>query len=235
MKWLKRTSAYYLKTDIPSLCIWFFKEIIWFLQKNINRYMTTLADQLNDHFIQRTRAFQEQNYAWLVQYEHLISHAVTLTFDIKHLTNCLRNARRSITLHDPYVLNLIHGSMGYFKIKLNKSLYGNQRGRILFIPILEGLSSSENPHYHCLLGVDQDRKDVVEEKVKQLWPKAPFGGHQIVVKPYRDHGWIGYTTKQTLFVNRESIDWMNVLLPSCSPSTAEWRLPSMRREESMAL
>jgi hypothetical protein len=69
--------------------------------------------------------------------------------------------------------------------------------------------------------VSEDRFEVVESKVKAIWADAPFGGHQVVVKPYRGHGWVGYSTKNTLFANRESIDWMNVLLPTCLPSIAE--------------
>ena len=187
----------------------------------INTFMTTLSDQIQHNFASRINKFREEHQAWVMTHESLFTHALTLTFDINHLWNSLRKANISKPLNHPEVIDLLHGSMRYFKWKLDKSLYGNRRGRILFVPVLEGLKTGQKPHYHCLLGVSTDRFDVVESKVKEIWSDSPFGGHQVVVKPYRDHGWVGYSTKNTLFINRESIDWMNVLLPTCSPLTAE--------------
>jgi hypothetical protein len=199
----------------------FLAEIFDFGWIGINKCMTTLSDQLQADFTARINKYRSDHEAWAMTHEHSITHALTLTFDINHLWNTLRKVNITKPLNHPDVLDLLHGSMRYFKWKLEKSLYGNRRGNILFIPILEGLKDGQKPHYHCLLGVSEDRFDVVESKVKANWADAPFGGHQVVVKPYRDHGWVGYSTKNTLFENRESIDWMNVLLPTCSPSTAE--------------
>ena len=173
--------------------------------------MTTLTDQLNQQYISKLNKFRDQNEAWAMKHEHLITHALTLTFDINI----------SKTLNHPDVIELLHLSMRYFKWNLDKSLNGNRRGNLLLIPILEGLNDGQKPHYHCHLGVREDRFEVVEPKAKTIWADTPFGGHQAVVKPYRDHGWVGYSTKNTLFTNRESIDWMNVLLPTCSPSIVE--------------
>lgn len=183
--------------------------------------MTTLSDQLQADFTARINKYRNEHEAWAMTHAHLITHALTLTFDINHLWNALRKGNITKPLNHPDILELLHGSMRYFKWKLDKSLYGNRRGNVLFVPVLEGLNDGQKPHYHCLLGVGEDRFDVVESKVKTIWADSPFGGHQVIVKPYRDHGWVGYTTKNALFANRESIDWMNVLLPTCSPSTAE--------------
>jgi hypothetical protein len=183
--------------------------------------MTTLTDQLNQQYISKLNKFRDQNEAWAMKHEHLITHALTLTFDINHLWRVLHKGNISKTLNHPDVIELLHLSMRYFKWNLDKSLNGNRRGNLLLIPILEGLNDGQKPHYHCHLGVREDRFEVVEPKVKTIWADTPFGGHQAVVKPYRDHGWVGYSTKNTLFTNRESIDWMNVLLPTCSPSIVE--------------
>lgn len=199
----------------------FLAEIFDFGWIGINNFMTTLSDQLQKDFTARINKFRDEHEAWAMTHEHHITHAVTLTFDIHRLWRALHKGEISKSLHHPDVLELLHGSMRYFKMKLDKSLYGNRRGRLFFVPILEGLNDGQKPHYHCLLGVSEDRFDVVESKVKAMWADAPFGGHQVVVKPYRDHGWVGYTTKNALFANRENIDWMNVLLPTCSPLTAE--------------
>ena len=183
--------------------------------------MTTLSDQLHSDFTARINKYRSSHEAWAMTHESHITHALTLTFNIRHLQNTLRKANITKPLNHPDVLELLHGSMRYFKWKLDKSLYGSRRGNILFIPVLEGVRDGEKPHYHCLLGISEDRFESLELKVKDIWADSPFGGHQIVVKPYRDHGWVGYTTKNALFINRENIDWMNVLLPTCSPSTAE--------------
>jgi hypothetical protein len=199
----------------------FLAEIFDFGWIGINNFMTTLSDQLQNEFTSRINKFRDEHEAWAMTHEHHITHAVTLTFDIHRLWRALHKSEISKSLHHPEVLELLHGSMRYFKWKLDKSLYGNRRGRLFFVPILEGLNNGHKPHYHCLLGVSADRFDVVETQVKANWSDAPFGGQQVVVKPYWDHGWVGYTTKNALFANRENIDWMNVLLPTCSPLTAE--------------
>jgi hypothetical protein len=183
--------------------------------------MTTLNEQLNEQFASKLSKFRDQNESWVMKHERHITHALTLTFDINYLWRMLHKGNIAKTLNHPDVLELFTGSMRYFKWKLDKSLYGNKRGKLLLIPILEGLSTGQKPHYHCHLGICEDRFDVVEAKVKTIWADTPFGGHQVVVKPYRDHGWIGYSTKNTLFAKRESIDWMNVLLPTCSPLNIE--------------
>ncbi len=183
--------------------------------------MTTLSDQLNNEFKAKLDKFREDNESWVLNHEHLITHALTLTFDFKQLFRFLQKGCVAKSLNHPDVIEILQGSIRYFKWKLDKSLYGNRRGKLLFIPIIEGLRAGQKPHYHCHLGVSHDRFEVVESKIKMIWADSPFGGHQVVVKPYRDHGWVGYSTKSNLFTNREGIDWMNVLLPTCSPLTAE--------------
>jgi hypothetical protein len=178
-------------------------------------------EQINEASFREMSKTRDEHQAWVMKHEHLITHAVTLTFDIQLLRRTLKKWDCSETLNHTEVLTLFQKSMRNFKWKLDKSLYGNRRGRIFFVPILEGLRYGEKPHYHCHLGVSENRCDVVESKVNSIWTECPFGGQEIVVKPYRDRGWVGYTTKHALFVKRESIDWMNVLLPAQSPVIAE--------------
>ncbi len=178
-------------------------------------------DKFQEKHFEILDKFRSKNEEWILQHQHLITHSLTLTFDCRHLLRTLNKYQSSQTLNHPDVVEWLQASMRYFKNRLNKSLYGNRRGRILLIPVIEGLGIDQKPHYHCHLGVSKDRFDAVEAKVKSIWKEVPFGGTQVVVKPYRDHGWVGYSTKNTLFANRESIDWMNILLPTCSSSTAE--------------
>lgn len=183
--------------------------------------MSNLCDQLQNNYRAEILKIRSDHESWVMNHEHLITHAVTLTFDIRHLWRTVNKHQIAVTLKDTAVIDLLHQSMKYFKWKLEKSLYGNKRGKIFFVPVIEGLSNGQNPHYHCFLGVSEDRLEVVEEKVKFIWSKTLFGGDQIVVKPYRNRGWVSYTMKSAAFLNRESIDWMNVLLPTRFTSTAE--------------
>jgi hypothetical protein len=180
----------------------------------------TLAEQLQHDFQQSTNLCRNEHEEWLMTHEQFATHALTLTFDVTRLWRALNKTGTPTALHQPEVVAVLHDSMRQFKWKLKKSLYGNLNGKILFVPVLEGLRSGQNPHYHCLLGVDPTRFDVVEAKVKAAWTEVPFGGQQIVVDAYRDCGWVSYTTKNAIFANRESINWMNVLLPTQSQSSA---------------
>ena len=89
------------------------------------------------------------------------------------------------------------------------------------VPVIEGLSGGSKIHYHCAVAVPQDRMAVFSAKVKEAWSYAPLTGHQIDIQPYRNHGWLGYMSKQAKYLNRECIDWDNVFVPNCFTSTAE--------------
>ena len=88
---------------------------------------------------------------------------------------------------------------------------------LFFVPVIEGLNNGQVPHIHCCVGIPENRFGVFEQKVVQAWKKVPFSGFSVKVEPYRDEGWLAYSTKGSKFPNRISIDWTNIRVP-VSPS-----------------
>lgn len=178
--------------------------------------MTTLIEQIELNHLRQCDRYKQENIDWISKYEPHFTHFVTLTFQPKKL----RKLQDEITNRNiPNRLNLLELQKRSFRCFLNrlrKSLYGNSWQRygekILCIGILEGLHQDGKVHYHCLFGIEQDRHKQFAECVRQSWKKSPLSGHQIDVQLYRHSDLIGYMTKQTKYINRESIDWDNVLI-----------------------
>jgi hypothetical protein len=167
--------------------------------------------------------FREANSAWIAQYEPLFTHALTLTFNHTQMRRRIMSLDSSLVLNDDALVSIYKASMRMFKWRLARSLYGNAwkryGKRFVFIPILEGLKGGQKPHYHCMLGVTEDRIEKVAEKVLSIWREVPFGGTRIDVKRYRDRGWIDYSTKNVLKMRGDGIDWDNVVVSKCVPAT----------------
>lgn len=178
--------------------------------------MNTLIEQIEDSNNRRIKKFQSENIDWISKYEEHFTHFVTLTFHpqkIRKLHNEIsnRNIANRMTL-----LELQKKSFRYFLNRLRKNLYGNAWQRygekILCIGVLEGLHQDGKVHYHCMFGIEQSRHKQFNECVRDAWKKSPLSGHQIDVQLYRNSNLISYITKQTKYINRESIDWDNVLI-----------------------
>lgn len=178
--------------------------------------MTTLIEQIEAENNKRIQKIQNEHFDWISKYEKHFTHFVTLTFHpqkIRKLQNEIsnRNIANRLTL-----LELQKKSFRCFLNRLRKNLYGNSWQRfgekILCIGILEGLHQDGKVHYHCLFGVEQSRHEHFSKCVRESWKKSPLSGHQIDVQLYRHADLIGYITKQAKYINRESIDWDNVLI-----------------------
>lgn len=177
----------------------------------------TLQDQLSKAAKKRQQAYRDDHFQWLLAHEHLITHAVTLTFDPKKIDAYTAAFSRSLTRNHPEMIKRYQHSIKLFANILDRSLYGNMGQRmgspLVFVPVIEGLNNGQNPHFHCSVGITENRFDVLEEKVLNAWRKVPFSGHAVKVVPYRDKGWLDYSNKGSKFPNRESIDWMNIHIP----------------------
>lgn len=182
---------------------------------------TTLQDQISEAAKQRQQAHREVHFQWLLAYEHLVTHAVTLTLDPKKIDAFTAAFSRSLTRNHPEMIERCQASMKLFANILDRSLYGNMGQRcgspLFFVPVIEGLNNGQVPHFHCSVGITENRFDVFEKKVLDAWQRVPFSGFAVKVVPYRDEGWLTYSTKGSKFLNRESIDWQNVRVPP-SPS-----------------
>ncbi len=167
--------------------------------------------------MQRRDEFRLESERWILKYEPHFTHAVTLTFNHTKVRRQMMHIDPSLTLKSQEMIDLYKANMRSFKWRLVKSLYGNAYKRydkhLVWIPILEGLGCDQKPHYHCMLGVTRDRYEGLEDKVHALWSDVPFGGTRVDIQTYTSSGWARYATKNALFLNRESIDWENVLVP----------------------
>jgi len=190
--------------------------------------MSTLSEQLHSQNQRRIEKFNNSHYEWLMQYEPQFTHAITLTFNpqrIRYISNKFSNSQM-ITKTE--LLELQKKSIHCFANRLNKLLFGNTTARhgnkLLLVPVIEGLFDGAKVHYHCAIGIPPDRFQVLEAKVRDAWRHAPLSGNQVDVQPYRNRGWLGYMNKQAKYINRECVDWGNVLIPCTAsefPSIAE--------------
>jgi len=155
--------------------------------------------------------------AWLQQYDGEITHFVTLTFDPKRIDAYINGSGKKLNRHDAELVKFYQRSMKHFLNRLQKSFYGNlaRKGRspLLFVPVLEGLTKEEIPHYHCFMRVDADRKNI-RQTIEACWERVQFAGRQTDVQPYRDRGCLTYGTKNALSLHRESVDWLNIQMPT---------------------
>lgn len=155
---------------------------------------------------------------WVGKFSPYITHALTLTYDESRLWRIQRLVDSPRLISNAEVLDFRKRSFRCFGQRLNRSLFGNAANRygerMLLIGCLEGFRKGEHPHYHCFLGVPADRFEGLEDKIRSAWRKVPFAGHQIKVKPYYSAGWVGYSLKNAVFVDRDNIDWDNVRIPA---------------------
>lgn len=183
---------------------------------------TTLQDQISEAAEQRQQTHRDEHYQWMLAREHLITHAVTLSLDPKKIDAYIGAFNRSLTRNHPEMVERYQDSVKLFANILDRSLFGNMNQRagspLFFVPVIEGLNNGQVPHLHCCVGIPENRFNVFEQKVSDAWKKVPFSGFQIKVEPYRDAGWLSYSTKGSKFINRPSIDWLNVRIPS-SPNS----------------
>lgn len=185
--------------------------------------MTTLSEQINKDYQDGVAKFKRKNYEWLLTQKPYATHSVTLTFHPTKIRSVLRRAGLDMTLNDKSLVKQYKKEMRYFSCLLRRSLFGKSAERrhssFLFVPVLEGLETNKMPHFHCTVGVDAKRFNVVEEKIFECWKRTRFSGYHNEVKPFRDEGWLDYINKKTMSINQQAIDWDNVLVPSSSQST----------------
>ena len=183
--------------------------------------MTKVVDEYLRPTEEQIRAVNEQ---WVEQAAVLATHALTLTFDGGKIDGYIKKCSSIHTANDPKMVERYLRSMARFRALLDKRLYGHLSERkgaqMLFIPVIEGLGPGQNPHYHCLLGVSANRFDKVEAAVRDCWEKVPFAGKRIEIAKTYDQGFSGYSTKNARSLDKESVDWMSISLPSWSRSTA---------------
>jgi hypothetical protein len=206
--------------DFDTVPDWFLSVFIWY---GINTVMKRLETNYYTCQSKNDSQLNHQLSAWIARHHGEFTHAITFTFDERRVWHFIRASKQMTTPHDERMIELLRKTMFLFKRRIDRALYGNiskRHGtRLLFIPVLEGLSVGQFPHYHAVMSVDTERSRQLSDVVKSTWVKLPFAGHQIELVPYRDQGWLSYITKGVLNLNQHSVDWESVSIPSRSLAT----------------
>jgi len=177
--------------------------------------MNTALEKELDGYEEKRNAYKQNNFEWLKTNEHLYTHALTLTFKPSKIYAYTSAFNSSVPMGSSRMIEGYQESMRLFIRKMNKSLYGSsgvRQKKLVIVPALEGLFGGKVPHYHCCLGVDDDKFASLTDSVKEAWKDVPFAGYEVKVEPYRDSGWLTYINKFSNNPNAITIDWDNTNL-----------------------
>lgn len=177
--------------------------------------MNTLQEKVRNDAQALRDKLREDVCAYIVEKLPLMSHAVTLTFNGSKLSACRSKATN---VQSSYDITLPQRSFKHFMNRLNAICYGNaarRHGKAVYVlPVLEGLSKSSNPHYHCAMSCPAHLNDQeFASAITEAWKQVGFGGYMTDVKRILSNEWAGYMSKQAVFIDRPNIDWDNVRLP----------------------
>jgi hypothetical protein len=167
----------------------------------------------------KINAYKASTFEWLKSNEHLYTHALTLTFRPARINAYTKKLNNSLVMCSPEMVLQYKESMRQFIRRLNKSIYGSagvRKNKLVIVPVIEGLFGDKVPHYHCCVGVEPSKFDMLETSIKESWSEVPFSGNQIKVEPYRDSGWLTYINKFSQTPNQITIDWENASINSKS-------------------
>jgi hypothetical protein len=84
---------------------------------------------------------------WMLGYRSWMTHAVTLTMKQYRIIETDKGQTVQGLTADEARKNFRH-----FMSRLNRSMYGNGPKRHYVIPVLEGMATGKNLHYHCVMG-----------------------------------------------------------------------------------
>ena len=180
---------------------------------------TTLQDQLLAEQQQRIYRVRREHEAWLQQHLSSVTHAVNLTFNKAPIRAYQNQFNQSLTMNSPEMLVLYSEALRRFGRTRNRSLFGNAAQRhgksILMVPVFEGLQTVKTPHIHIAAGIPGNRLIGFHDQVAAAWSAStPFAGRTYTEIVHDKFGWTSnYISKQSVFTDRQSIDWSSVMLP----------------------
>jgi hypothetical protein len=159
----------------------------------------------------------KQILPWLDTHRHIFTHAVTLNINHRKMFRYHRKTDTDPAPNTSQVLDLCLTNLRIFTPRLAKRLYGNAWKKyekpFIWIPMVEGHRDGEKLHFHCTLGVDSSRHEILGKTIYDLWTSTPYGSDNIDVKPYIDSGWTDYSLKSAQGPNVKDIVWESVLVP----------------------
>lgn len=181
-------------------------------------HLTSLHEELHDTKQRSMQRVRQQTTAWLNANLPHPTHHVTLTFNKAPVRAFMNQFNKSLTMNSPEMLEQYSEALKRFGRALNRALFNNAAHRhnksILMIPVFEGLQSDKTPHVHVSIQVPREKLIAFQDKADAAWKAAtPFAGRthtEIVHDSYRANY---YNSKQSVFTDRQSIDYASVLLP----------------------
>jgi len=109
-----------------------------------------------------------------------------------------------------------------FSKYLNRLVYrsAGKKGRkaLIILPILEGELSNKHLHFHCAIGCIDEEYSFEKLKIiiNSAWRKQKLTYKNPYVVPYRNNGWIGYISKESVRLDLNSVDITRCSIPADS-------------------
>lgn len=147
---------------------------------------------------------------WMLGYRSCMTHAVTLTMKQYRIIETDKGQTVQMLTAEEARKNFRH-----FMSRLNRSMYGNGPKCHYVIPVLEGMATGKNLHYHCVMGNFREEKshEEIVEAIRNAWQKTSFGNEQIDLQIMYGDDWLNYITKEVGLGNADSVDYGNVYVP----------------------
>ncbi len=105
---------------------------------------------------------------------------------------------------------------------LNRLVYkrDGKKGKksLIILPVLEGELKRQHLHFHCAIGCIDENYSFGELKtiINSAWRKQKWTYNNPHVVPYRDKGWIGYISKESVRLDLSNVDYTCCFFPADS-------------------
>lgn len=164
--------------------------------------------------MKNNKEIKQETQDWMRKHASYFTHAVTLT---------MKQSREVMTtkgLTRQYLTEIeAKENLRQFIRFLNAIVYGNAAKRfcasIHVIPVMEGIATDKQLHYHCMIGNFRAGADeaLIDSAIRTAWLKTDFGNIQINIQPLTPEGWIDYITKEIGIGDADNVDYDNVHIP----------------------
>ncbi|NIF55566.1 hypothetical protein F3J19_26335 [Burkholderia sp. Ax-1724] len=162
----------------------------------------------------KNEKLRQETQDWMCKHASNFTHAVTLTMK----SRCEYMGPKG--LMQRYLTEIeAKENFRQFIQCLNSIVYGNAAKRfgasVHVIPVLEGLATNKQLHYHCMIGNFRVGADeaLIDSAIRTAWLKTDFGNFQIDIQSLTPEGWIDYITKEVGIGDADNVDYDNVHIP----------------------
>lgn len=102
--------------------------------------------------------------------------------------------------------------VAYIRLESVADFIGIRSKSIKLLGALEGGTTGDNLHYHCVIGRLPERLTNSERDylIRSAWQQTSFGNEQVHIQTLTTTGWMGYMVKEVGKLSCDIIDWENV-------------------------